>query len=202
MGDALDRDTLRLLHGRLLHGDRLASEELARAVLASLSGELRRKFRYADPHLVADGVIDAVIDYCARPQQYDAALGVPLDRFLAAAAGRNVLNLLRGERRRKDRERLVGRQRREADVGFDPVAGNICQEEREHLEAKRAAMLQALNDPRDRDILDLRLQGVRDTAPFARILGLTHLPPAEQRSEVRRRKDRIVRFLRRKGLLP
>jgi hypothetical protein len=150
--------------------------------------------------LVSDGVIDAVLDYCARPHQFDATQGVPLDRFLATAGWRNVDNLLRGERRRKQRERMVGSEKREADVAFDPVAGKIRQEELRELEARKAAMFDALEDPKDKEILALRLQGVRETAAFARVLGITHLPLERQRQEAKRHKDRISRLLHRRGL--
>jgi hypothetical protein len=113
-----------------------------------------------------------------------------------------VDNLLTGEHRRKRRERKVGSKKREADVAFDPVARNIRQEELRQLEEKKAAMFAALDDPKDKEILRLKLDGVRDTARFARVLKITHLPIDRQREEVRRHKDRIIRFLRRKGLLP
>src|SRR3984957_12105953 len=108
MSDPPDRDILRALHERLLGGDRLASEELSRLLLAPLVEEITRRFNGVDEHLVSDGVIDAVLDYCTHPALFDVARDVPLDRFLATAAWRNVDNLLTGERRRKIRERKVG----------------------------------------------------------------------------------------------
>jgi RNA polymerase sigma-70 factor (ECF subfamily) len=164
--------------------------------------EIRRRFPGEDEQLVNDGVIDAVLDYCAYPTQFDAARDISLDRFLAAAAWRNVANLRTGERRRKQRERKVGSKKREADVAFDPVARNIRQEDLRQLEEKKAAMFTALDDPKDKEILRLKLDGVRDTASYARVLDIMHLLLDRQREEVKRHKDRIMRFLRRKGLLP
>jgi RNA polymerase sigma-70 factor (ECF subfamily) len=190
------------LHERLLVGDRLASEELLRLLLTPLVQEIGGRFPRVDEQLVSDGVIDALLDYCACPGQFDAARDVPLDRFLATAAWRNVDNLITSERRRKERERKVGSKKREADVALNPVARNIRQEELQQLAEKEAAMFAALDDPKDKEILRLKLEGVRDTASFARVLNITHLPVAKQREEVKRHKDRIIRFLRRKGLLP
>ena len=202
MRDPPDRNMLLALHSRLLGGDRLAPGELAQAVLPLLLDELRRKFPRTDEQLVADGVVDAVLDYSTRPQQFDASHDVPLDRFLSAAAWRNASNLLRGEHRRKRRERAVGGKKRQEGVVLDPAAGNIRREELRELEDRKKAILDALENPTDREIMALRLDGVRDAGPFARVLGLTHLTEPEQREQVRRHKDRITRFLRRKGLLP
>jgi RNA polymerase sigma-70 factor (ECF subfamily) len=202
MPDPPAPDTLQRLHERLLEGDRLASEELSRLLLVSLVEEVHGRLRTTDEQLITDGVVDAVLDYCARPAQFDPARDVPLDRFLANAGWRNVQNLLTAETRRKQRERKVGSKKREADVALDPVARNIRQEELQELNEKEAAMVAALDNPKDKEILKLKLDGVRDTASFARVLGITHLPVARQQEEVKRHKDRIIRFLRRKGLLP
>jgi RNA polymerase sigma-70 factor (ECF subfamily) len=175
---------------------------LSRLILPLLVEEIGRRFPRVDEQLVSDGVVDAVLDYCACPAQFDTSRDVLLDRFLAKAAWRNVQNLQTGERRRKQRERNVGSKKREADVALDPVARNIRQEELRQLDEKQVAMFAALDDPKDKEILRLKLDGVRDTASFARVLGITYLPVAMQREEVRRHKDRIIRFLRRKGLLP
>lgn len=197
-----DRDTMQALHDRLRLGDRVASEELAVLILPSLREEIAQRFPRVDDQLVSDGVIDAVLDYCASPDQFEPATGVPLDRFLAGAAWRNVANLLTSERRRKRREKKACGEKREGSVALDPLARNLQREEREECEERQAAMFAALAEPRDREILALRLAGVRETAAFARILNITELPPEHQRVEVKRHKDRIARFLRRKGLLP
>jgi RNA polymerase sigma-70 factor (ECF subfamily) len=202
MRDPPDRNALCALHDRLLRGDRQASEELSRLLLVPLVEEIHHRLRATDEQLITDGAVDAVLDYCADPQKFNTGKGVPLDRFLANAAWRNVQNLLTAETRRKQRERKAGSKKREADVALDPVARNIRREELRQLDEKEAAMFAALDDPKDKEILRLKLDGVRDTASFARVLKITHLPIAEQREEVRRHKDRIIRFLRRKGLLP
>jgi RNA polymerase sigma-70 factor (ECF subfamily) len=201
MRDPPNRDALGALHKRLLDGDRLASEELSRLVLAPLVEELLRKFPGTDEHLIRDGVIDAVFDYCTDPQRFDAGREVPLDRFLATAAWRNVDNLLIAERRRKQRERRAGEKKREADVGLDPLARNIQQEELKEAEQKRQTLFAALKTQQDRDMLALWLEGVKDTREYARVLKITQLPFEHQKDEVYRNKERIVRFLRRRGLL-
>lgn len=201
MRDPPERDALRALHERLLSGERLASEELSRFVLPALVDELVRRLPRVDEHLIRDGVIDAVLEYCTDPQRFDAGRGVPLDRFLATAAWRNVDNLLVAERRRKQREREAGAKNREADVGLDPLARNIQQEEQRAAEQKRQALFAALKTQQDRDMLALWLDGVKDTREYARVLNITQLPFEQQKGEVYRNKERIIRFLRRRGLL-
>lgn len=62
--------------------------------------------------------------------------------------------------------------------------------------------MERLSDPRDQQILALRLQGERRTEAFAEILGISHLPIEAQRREVKRIKDRIDKILRRHGGRP
>ena|SRR5947209_1212158 len=202
MDNAVDPAVLLTLHSRLLAGDRVASGTLCGILLAPLQAELQRRFPGTDDQVISDGVIDAVLDYCTRPGQFDLDRTVPLDRFLATAAWRNIDNLLRGETRRKIREQKAGRKKREPDDALDPAAGNTQRADAEQAEKTMTAMLSVLIDPKDREMLVLRAQGVRSTAAYARILEITHLPLKEQRVAVKRHKERIIRFLRRKGFAP
>jgi RNA polymerase sigma-70 factor (ECF subfamily) len=184
------------MHCKLCEGNPKIAKEFQEALFRFLIDELFRRCPRVDEQIVSD----AIFDHCAKPQQYDADKGVPLDRYLAAAARRNVQDHLRSERRRKHREREVGRKKSEADVALDPVATNSLQEEKELLEEEIWACLEAVENQRDHMILLLRLAGFRETATFARLLQITHLSLEEQRKEVKRHKDRIQRFLTRKGL--
>jgi hypothetical protein len=125
-----------------------------------------------------------------------------IDRLLASASWRNVANLRRGEKSRKAREREVGTKRKELDVALDPVAGNIQREDRQRRQALLTAMFDALSDTRDREILRLRSQGEKRTSEYARILGIEQLSITEQEKEVKKHKDRIMKFLKRKGFKP
>jgi RNA polymerase sigma-70 factor, ECF subfamily len=202
MPPRLDSSQLLGLHRRLCHGDRTASEELAELILKSLVDAISRRFPYNDQQTVWDGVVDALVDYCARPHQFDEGRGVPLDHFLRMASWRNVMNLLRGESRRSAREEAAESDALSA-VELDPTAGNILQqEETRELQRQQEGMMDRLSDPRDRQILALRLQGERRTEAFAEILGIVHLPIEAQRREVKRAKDRIDKILRRHGGRP
>lgn len=186
------------LHQRLLNGDRTASEEVASKLLSRLAEKIGRKFPRTDKHIVWDGATDAILDYCARPDQFNAARGVPLDRFLSMVAWRNVANAVRGEVRRKARERKVGQAEGEATVELEGPAGNLLREETERYRRQRSQLMKRLKDHKDQKILELRMQGERRTEAFAKILGISHLPADVQRREVKRAKDRIDKALRRR----
>jgi DNA-directed RNA polymerase specialized sigma24 family protein len=187
------------LHRRLRTGDRTASEAVVRLLHTALTQDISAQVPHTDQHIIWDGVIDAVLDYCARPQQFDAERGVPLERFLRLTSRRNVLNMLRGEQRRKAREEAAGHAWAASGVELDPAAGNLLQkEESMQQQRQQTALTKALQNPNDQQLLALRLQGVWRTEAFAEILGITHLPIEIQRREVKRAKDRIDKTLRRR----
>jgi hypothetical protein len=128
MPPRLDSSQLLGLHRRLCAGDRTASEELAKFTLEPLVDATSRRFSRSDEQIIWDGVIDALLDYCARPRQFDEERGVPLDRFLRMASWPNVTNLLRAEGRRRAREEAAQSDALSA-VELDPTAGNILQHE-------------------------------------------------------------------------
>jgi len=187
------------LHKRLLQGDRTASEEIARQLLAPLARQLSRKFPFTDEQIVSDGVTDSILDYCEKPQQFDATRGVPLEGFLHMAARRNVSNLLRGEKRRKAREGRYGQASLESPVELYVSAGNLLQEDKKiRVQRPQGEAITILTDKKDQRIHELRLQGERRTQVFAQILGIDHLPTEVQRRQVKRAKDRIDKLLERR----
>jgi RNA polymerase sigma-70 factor (ECF subfamily) len=116
---------------------------------------------------------------------------------LARAAWRNIANLLRGEQRRKAREEKFVENSGENLVELHPSVGNSLQTEAS-LRQRMAEMLRALQDPVDRKVLELRMMGERRTQRFAEVMGISDLPPSEQRQKVKRAKDRIEKLLQRK----
>jgi RNA polymerase sigma-70 factor (ECF subfamily) len=82
------------------------------------------------------------------------------------------------------------------------VANLLQREENAQVHRQEEDLMSLLQDPKDRQILALRLRGERSTEAFAEILGISHLPTDAQRREVKRAKDRIDKVLRRKGGRP
>jgi hypothetical protein len=61
------------------------------------------------------------------------------------------------------------------------------------------AALDAELDPIDKDILLLMMEGVRETHRYAQVMGIVHQDEMEQRREVKRAKDRLIKQLQRFG---
>lgn len=189
------RDLLRL-HESLLAGDRLAGEELAQLLYLRLVRELG-----GDSDLGTEAVGRAWLAYVTRPAMFDASRGVPLDRFLLQAARADLSNLKQQERRRKRREgrvALENLQKAKNSVADGAAAGNLEHEEESTANGVlQGKLLAALPEEVDRRVFILQLKRERKTEAFAEVLGVGHLPVAEQRAIVKRVKDRIGKVLRR-----
>jgi RNA polymerase sigma-70 factor (ECF subfamily) len=120
-----------------------------------------------------------------------------LDRFLANAAWCNIANLLRGEQRRKAKEKRSLELNDEKVVELHPAMGNPLQNESQDRQQQLDELRRSLENPVDRRILELRAMGERRTEQFAKVLGILHLPVDQQRREVKRAKDRIDKVMRR-----
>jgi DNA-directed RNA polymerase specialized sigma24 family protein len=195
MGEPADSALLLTLHERLLSGDRTVLEELITLVLDRLVDEMARKFPTTDRQLVYDGVADALLDLGANPDGFDTTVGVPLDRFLAKAAWRNIANLIRGEQRRRVREAKAVETFPHEFVELHPSAGNIGEDESER---RVTDLLQMLKDPVDQKVFKLQMNGERKTEEFAKVMRISHLSVPEQRLLVKQAKDRILVHLKRK----
>jgi hypothetical protein len=106
MPPRFESSQLLALHRRLCDGDRTASEELAELLLDPLVERISRQFPQADEHWHCQAVADALLDYCARPHQFDEGRGVPLVPFLlmtldaicsTSCAGKHDGELTRGK---------------------------------------------------------------------------------------------------------
>ena len=186
------------LHQQLLDGSPTASEALISKLLEPLVNSTQTSFPGIDPQVVADGVIDALLDYTARPQSIAVGSGVELRHALSTAAWRNVANLLRGEKRRIVRETKAVIVGRSEAVEVPDAVERLVQEEDAASRAKLIdGMMALLPSEIDRAVLRLQLDGERGTVKFAEVLGVMDLPYAEQQKHVKRVKDRIGKIINR-----
>jgi RNA polymerase sigma-70 factor, ECF subfamily len=190
----------RILHARLLRRDSAAPSDLADHYLDGLVTSLRRAFLRdrVDDDLLVTIAIELILDVGERPEQYDPdRLG--LSPYLLMAAKRDVLNALQSERRRADRQVSLENVELRAPA-WNRQWANTSDPADKAVDAfvhERAATMRAQFVGRDREVVDLMLDGERRTQVFANVLGLLDRSRDEQVSEVKRAKDRLKKRMQR-----
>lgn len=192
------------LHQRILVKDATAFAELCEVALPHLVTFLRNRFSNQEIHLFEMAAIDTLLAYQARPQQYNPAR-LSLFSFLRMATRNDMINLLDKKGRRE--RRLVDIDDPYVQSGIPPAAPVDEAESlddwlAQHTPLSRQDVLQALDtelDEMDRELIQLMLEGVRDSRPYASAMGISHLDTNHQRAEVKRAKDRLTKKLRRFG---
>ncbi|MCC7103500.1 MAG: hypothetical protein IT307_00020 [Chloroflexi bacterium] len=191
------RSDERELHARLLAGDPVATVDLAERFLPPLVRQLQRRFPRLEPNVVETIAIDSVLRLGSQPQRYlpDRAR---LLAFLRLDAQGDVLNALKSEKRRQERLTSLEAVELRSAAGnsfVDKLAGpeSLLAEDGEEQVARLCEGLEA----RDREVVELMVEGERRTAVFARALGLEALDAIAQAREVKRAKDRLKARFRR-----
>ena len=184
------------VHERLCKGDPTAPAELAEEMMEVLVERLSYKYsNLPDTDLLAEAVSDALMDYIKRPEQFD-----PTQRglfgFLVMAAEGDLKNALAKIDRRKEKEIQL------ESFEVDELGGNTRNrtdelEEKIDSERMQDALDTLFDDPKDRAVVKLIMEGERATEVFAQVLELEALSEDQQRTEVKRNKDRIKKRLQR-----
>lgn len=191
-------ELLRELDERLRSGGMAVSAILAALLLPALKRRFRR-WSNLDPHVVESLIGERVAAYLFEPERYDPDKS-PLLAYLWQDINGDLRNELSAQARRREREvpdspsvELFDRERNpgveeEALDAVDPfdAPAELVQAARE--EAAR------LNE-QDQELVKLISEGVRETAAYAELLGIRHLPVEQQRKEVKRHKDRLKKSL-------
>jgi hypothetical protein len=186
-----DPDDAAVLHRRLLAADPLAPPDFAAAVLDPLVRDLRAGNPRADDHHVIEAAGTAVLSVIRNPTLYDPARG-DLPAFLRMAARGDLLNL----RQREQRHR---RNRADPDCVELVADGGNCPREDDRPsfdDPALAAVIAGFTDV-ERQVFELMRDGERRTEVFAAVLGVAGRSVEEQRDEVYRTKERIVKRLKR-----
>jgi hypothetical protein len=190
-------DELDLLQ-RLVDADPAAPSDFCERYLPLLTADRRWvPAGVRDEHLIEDAAIEAALTFVQQPAAYNPAR-LPIMSYLRMAARGDLLNLLDRERRHSSRRAPLEAVERSPPPGNDEQAGSDLPDgvSRELLFRR---LWEAIPDPVDRQAVQMMLDGVRATAEYARLYGLDGLPPAEQRHEVKRRKDRLDKVMKRLG---
>jgi len=183
---------------RLCDRDPIATAEACELLLPQLLADRRwLPSGISDPHIAEDAAHEALLDFVERPERYNPALLSVLP-YLRMAARRNALNLIKRESRHK------GRRAPLELVELHPPRGNEADEGSGLPSSVSQALLlrrlsEQVPDARDRAALALMLDQMRATSVYARIFGLEHLSPEEQRRTVKRHKDRLGKVMKRLG---
>lgn len=150
--------------------------------------------------LLMDLVTDAFMAYFKSPHKYNPdKLG--LESFLVMDVEGNLKNELEKISRRNKKNIKV--------VGLYPEIGNsiIKDDEpdpaqqlifKETAEILNLRLSELFNDEKDIQVAQLMLSGERRTTEYISLLGLEELNTAEQNLEIKRRKDRIDKTLKRR----
>ena len=191
------QEALLVLHDAVLSGDNAARVTLAELLLSAM----RRRFanrRELDQHDIESIIGLSIASYLAAPDKYDRA-GAPLLAYLYRDIDGDMRNEAAKRRRRPEvpaeEEILELRAPRGNQTMEDEVLERL-----DPLDLPRSVVQAALAQVKelsheDRQILRLRGEGERSTYVYAELLGIAHLPPEQQRREVKRRKDRLDKWL-------
>src|SRR5919204_5929390 len=179
------------LHRAIVGGtDPTATARAFELLLEPLNVRLRFRWPNMSQDELESWAIDALIAYLENPARYDPKKSALLTYLVMDADG-DIKNAYSSAQ--ATRERFVG------DVEDEASRRNeTTDDEKFNLDdrALYARLREAFPDERDRKVIELMLQNVRETAAYADVLGVAHLPSAQQAAEVKRVKDRIKKRLR------
>lgn len=196
----------RVLHRRLLDGDPVAPSDLAVEYLDGLAEWLLERNPSIEPHLCETAAADAILALAKNPASYRPEHS-SLTSYLRMSAFGDLKNLLAKECRHRGSETVVELSALDGKYVRDD-ASDPARLAEEHEEARRIARLRNDVIPREvqagltaeeREVLELMMDGERKTEPYARALRIVHLPADQQRRDVKRVKDRLMKRIRRAG---
>jgi RNA polymerase sigma-70 factor, ECF subfamily len=189
-----DADGLLDAHRRLIGGDATAPATIFRAVYGPLVGLLLRAFSRLPDDIAADLATDAIVEYLGAPARFDPARA-SLKTYLTVIAKRDAINWFS---KRANHKRLHKKY-----VELEAPAGNMDgAAEFARLDAEtilRDFGPEILDDEKDVAVLKLMLLGEDRTDAYAAAIGLASLSPADQRSAVKKHRDKIEKRLERLG---
>jgi RNA polymerase sigma-70 factor (ECF subfamily) len=150
---------------------------------------------------IKDAVTDAFVNYFEKPLSYDPQK-LSLISYLVMAADGDLKNALKKDKRLREKEKLTDSVELLNFDGNTILEGEIqCPEDEilTKIDGKRALqmVITKLQDKKDVNVLKLMLEGERKTEAFAKVMGLSGKPTGQQRIEVKRCKDRILKVLQR-----
>lgn len=183
------------LHARLLEGDPIASADLIETLYLPLTSyALKKHHRFGvDRDRAADLALNVLVSLIERPEQFQDGRG-NLFGYLCMALDGDAINWGRDLRNREQifsmhavEVQEIGGNTYEVDPGIKMDAMGILERNFDEI----------VSDPSDEAVLSLILQDERDYSVYAKALQLNDLSVNAQTAEIKRRKDRIEKRLKR-----
>ena len=189
------------LHNRLISGDVIVSAEIAEFFLPLLISKLNSVFQdIDDPHQIETAVIDTLMDYLLKPNQYDPDRG-NLFSYLILKAKSDLLNSL--SPKKIDQVRVDLAEIVELD-NDSPVYGVELIDEMDveelitnNLSSVWNRLSSIIPDRTDQEIVRLMMDGIRETDVYAEVIGIQNLPDDERSRIVKQNKDRLKKVIQR-----
>ena len=187
------------LHNRLISGDVIVSAELAEFFMPLMIGRLNRGFQNIDdPHLIETSVVDALMDYLTKPNQYDPNRG-NLFSYLILKAKSDLLNYLRQNKKDQSFLNLAEIVELEEDSSVYGVE-LIDDIDIETIVIDKLSpiwnrLLTIIPDEKDQEIVKLMMNCVRETEIYAEVIGIKNLPDEDQFRIVKQNKDRLKKVI-------
>lgn len=191
------------LHKAITEGDNIALSRLYDLYGAKVTSSLKSwypKFAAKDDAQILEAVNDAFWGYSKNPSTYDIHVS-SLQRFLEMAAERDLKNILAREKKHANREELpdtVELQEKfwnRITENGSPTDGEVI--ESELLADVNNELASYFKNETDVHLAKLVMIGERETEVFSELLQIGHKTIEEQRSEVKKHKDRIKKVLER-----
>lgn len=196
-----------VIHQRLLDGDPTASPDAADLLLDPLVRRLRTKWPRPDfAEACHDAAVEVVVAYLSAPDRYDPTRSLLLT-WLALQANGDLINAYDSRQKRFERAWIVesALSHIEPEGEASPTLGDQIPwlDSVPSLDASAVltAVRDAFPDESDRRLIWLIcVENEHSTDAAAAVLGLAELHPDERTAAVKRRKDRVMRRLRRMRL--
>jgi RNA polymerase sigma-70 factor (ECF subfamily) len=192
------------LHAALVNGNPAAPDELVRLLLAPLKAGLHKRFRGASSEEAYDAVADALIALIRSPLDYDPSSG-SLTNYLLGCAGNRLVDAWRSKAQAKRAEVYVGGSSELEDIqatgwgGARPrsvfLSHTLYPDETERVADYVLSFI--LPNQRDQRLFAYLLDGRCKTTDVASLMGISERPLAEQRTLIKRHKDRIWKRIER-----
>lgn len=180
---------------------------MADRVLKPLVRRVRRSVAGTDEAQVRSACCQTLAKYLRSPETYEPERGALL-AWLALDARGDVLNELASARARRETVDVATVELRGATRNVFTEAAQLRPVEEEALDRADPYDLPpdslatirehaAAFSPEEIAVIEQMGEGVRETAAYAEVLGIAHLPARDQQAAVKREKDRLTRRLER-----